>query len=60
MPSKTGRPLKDNPKDKRIQIRLDSNTLETLDKCAKVSNTTRSEVIRQGIGLVAETQQKKK
>ncbi len=60
MSPKTGRPLKDNPKDKRIQIRLDKETLETLDKCAKVNSTTRSEVIRQGIGLVYAEIQKKK
>ncbi len=60
MSPKTGRPLKDNPKDTRIQIRLDKSTLNTLDKCAEINSTTRSDVIRHGIDLVyAETQKKK-
>ncbi len=60
MSPRTGRPLKDNPKDTRIQIRLDKETLDKLDDCANNKNTTRSDVIRQGINLVyAETQKKK-
>lgn len=54
MSPRTGRPRKDNPKDTRIQIRLDKETLEKLDKCAEKKNTTRSEVIREGIDLVNE------
>ena len=52
MPQKIGRPCKDNPKDTRIQVRLDKETLKKLDECAKEKNTTRSEVIREGIVLV--------
>lgn len=49
-----GRPRKENPKDTRIQIRMDKETLEKLDKCAEKKNTTRSGVIREGINLVDE------
>ncbi|MDE7362888.1 MAG: ribbon-helix-helix domain-containing protein [Oscillospiraceae bacterium] len=52
MSPKTGRPKSDNPKDIRIQIRIDRETLETLDKCAEKKKTTRSEIVRQGISEV--------
>ena len=56
MSPKTGRPPKENPKDTRIQIRLDKQTLEKLDVCAEHKKSNRSEIIRQGIDLVyAET-----
>ncbi len=58
MSPRTGRPHKDNPKDTRIQIRLDKATLEKLDKCAQKKQKTRSDVIREGIGLVEEQLQK--
>ena len=35
---KTGRPPIENPKNTRIQIRLDKQTLEKLDICAKQKN----------------------
>lgn len=59
MSPRTGRPCKDNRKDTRIQIRLDKETLEKLDKCAEKKNTTRSDVIREGIDLVNEELKKK-
>ena len=52
MAPRTGRPRKDSPKNTRIQIRLDKETLKMLDDCAKKKNTTRSSVIREGIALV--------
>lgn len=52
MSPKTGRPLKENPKDTRIQIRLDKETLDKLDCCSNEHNSNRSEIIRQGIDLV--------
>lgn len=60
MSPKTGRPLKENPKDTRIQIRLDKNILNKLDYCARRDNSNRSEVIRQGIDLVYAEMQKEK
>lgn len=60
MSPRTGRPPKENPKDIRIQVRLDKCTLAKLDECAKVEQVTRSEIIRHGIDLVhAETKRKK-
>ncbi len=52
MSPRTGRPPKENPKDIRIQVRLDKDTLDKLDECSEAEQTTRSEVIRQGINLV--------
>lgn len=54
MSTKMGRPLSDNPMGKRIGVRLDDNTLNTLDKCCEKLNQSKSEVIRTGINLVAE------
>lgn len=60
MNPRTGRPLKENPKDTRIQIRFDKETLRKLDECAKNNETTRSDIVRRGIELVyAETQKEK-
>ena len=50
MPPRTGRPPKENPKDIRIQIRLEE--LQKLDECVKREASTRSEIVRKGIDLV--------
>ncbi len=60
MSPKTGRPLTENPKDTRIQIRLDKVTLDKLDVCVKVNNSNRSEIIRNGIDLVYAAAKKEK
>ena len=52
MSPRTGRPLKKDPKDTRIQVRLDKDTLNKLDTCVNRSKSNRSEIIRQGIDLV--------
>ena len=49
---RTGRPPKDNPKDTKLQIRLDKEYLQKLDDCAAHEKTTRSEIVRRGIDLV--------
>lgn len=36
-------------KDIRLQFRFDKTTVKQLDECAKAKNTTRSEIVRQGI-----------
>lgn len=54
MSAKMGRPLSDNPMGKRIGVRLDNDTLYTLERCCQELKQSKSEVIRAGINLVAE------
>ena len=49
MSPRTGRPPKENPKNTRIQIRLDKEDIKMLDKCVEMDKSSRSEVIRKGI-----------
>lgn len=44
-----GRPKSDNPKSTQLAVRLDKETLEKLDTCAKTYGETRVQVIRRGI-----------
>lgn len=52
-------PNPENPKDTMLRVRVDKITLGKLDNSAKELNSTRSEVIRQGIDLMDEKVQKK-
>lgn len=54
-----GQKIKDNPKDTRIQIRLDKVTIEKLDCLATGQNSDRSKVIRKGIDIQYEERNKK-
>ena len=49
-----GRPKAENPKDKQIGVRLDKETLEKLDECAKYYQETRVQILRRGIYKVYE------
>ena len=51
MNAKMGRPT-DSPKNTMIRVRMDEETVQLMDECAKELNTTRSEVIRTGIRKV--------
>lgn len=51
MSPKLGQKIKDNPKDKRIQIRLDKEIIEKLDFLVTEQNSDRSKVIRKGIEI---------
>lgn len=54
-----GQKIKDNPKDTRIQIRLDKETIEKLDYLVTEQNSDRSKVIRKGIDVQYEERSKK-
>jgi len=41
-----------------LRVRVDKVTLEKLDRTAEALGTTRSDIIRQGIGLMEERLQK--
>lgn len=46
---KKGTKLTDNPKDYMLRVRMDKETVEKLDCIAEKMESTRSEVVRQGI-----------
>lgn len=54
-----GQKIKDNPKDTRIQIRLDKEDIEKLDCLVTEQNSDRSKVIRKGIDIQYEQRDKK-
>lgn len=58
MSPKLGQKIKDNPKDKRIEIRMDDETVRKLDILANEQNVSRAEVIRQGIEIQYKNRQK--
>ena len=49
----------ENAKDFLLQVRIDQETKEQLDKCVKKRGSTRSEVVREGIKRVAQETEKK-
>ena len=48
---KKGQKLTDNPKDYMLRVRLDKDTLEKLDECCAIDQTTRSDIVRKGIEI---------
>ncbi len=59
MSPRTGRPT-DSKKDIKLQIRVDKQTLDELDECARKENSNRSDIVRKGIKLVKKEQEIKK
>ena len=56
MPLPKGSRLTDKPKDTMFRVRLDEETVEKLEECAKQLDTSKSNVVRIGIEKVyAET-----
>lgn len=51
MSPKIGQKLTDTPKDKRVEIRMDIDTIQKLDHLVKEQNSDRSKIIRQGIEI---------
>ena len=49
MSPRTGRPKIENPKEARIGVRLDKETVDKLDEITAIKKTTRSMVVREGI-----------
>ena len=56
---KMGQKLTDNPKDKRIEIRMDKETVRKMDCLVSEQNSDRSKIIRQGIEIQYEQRNKK-
>lgn len=60
MSSKMGRPVEGEPKDFRLQLRVDKTTTEKLDKCVEKLHLTRSDVVRMGIDEIYKQATEKK
>lgn len=56
--SPKGRPTQDK-RDKRFEIRLSSDTYNTLEECSERLSITKSEVVHKGIAMVKEELDKK-
>lgn len=59
MSPRMGQKLTDNPKDKRIEIRMDKETVRKMDCLVSEQNSDRSKIIRQGIEIQYEQMSKK-
>lgn len=57
-PKKMGRPPVDNPKAKTLRIRVDEQTLKTLDECSQKLDSNWSEIVRKGIDMVKDSLKK--
>lgn len=55
MSPRIGRPKSDNPKNIDIKVRIDEETNERLKRYAEKKNLTRTEVIRQGINQILDS-----
>lgn len=52
MNPKIGRPKSENPRNIRLEIRLSKQEDEMLAECTKLLNTTKTDVIVQGIQMI--------
>ena len=52
MSPRTGRPKSEHAKSKLLQVRMDDEYMTLLDECAAKKETSRSEIVREGILLV--------
>ncbi len=52
MSPKTGRPHKENPRNINLNIRVTKEEAQLIQECADSLNTTRTEVIIQGVRMV--------
>lgn len=50
-----GRPKIADPKSKLLQVRMDEKMMQMLDECVERKQTTRAEVVREGIMMVKES-----
>ncbi|MBF0709713.1 MULTISPECIES: hypothetical protein [unclassified Gemella] len=49
---KIGRPKSENPKSKRLSVKLTDNEFKYIDECSKKLNMTKSEMVFKGIELL--------
>lgn len=54
MSKKMGRPLSDNPRNNKLFIRLTDEENSDLEKCCKITEKSRAELVRDGLKLVTD------
>ena len=59
MSPRTGRPHKENPRNVNLNIRVTRDEAQMIQDCADKLNTTRTEVIIQGVKMVQDELDKK-
>lgn len=52
MTAKIGRPKSENPKNRRVSIKLTESEFQNLEEVAKQKSMTKTEVVMRGIELV--------
>lgn len=59
MSAKRGRPISENPKDKRLELRLTKNEFSRIENCSKELKKSKAQTLLYGLELV-ESEIKKK
>ena len=49
-----GRPLSDNPRNHKLFIRLTDEENDNLEKCCKITDKSKAELVRDGLKLVTD------
>ena len=52
MSPKMGRPISDNPRHERVELKMTKDELAQLDYCCEASEKSRAAIIREGIGII--------
>lgn len=60
MTQKVGRPKSENPRNRRLEIRLNEDELNLINKCSAKLNLTRTATILLGVSKIKEELDKKK
>lgn len=60
MSPKTGRPKKDDARDKKLNIRLRQDELDLIEKCANQLRKSRTDAIMTGVSLLERSLEKQK
>jgi uncharacterized protein (DUF1778 family) len=59
MTPRTGRPPIENPRNRRLSIRLTESKYQEVEDCARLTGMSKTDLVLDGIRLVREREQKK-
>lgn len=59
MTPRTGRPPIENPRNRRLSIRLTESEYQEVEDCARLTGMSKTDLVLDGIRLVREREQKK-